>query len=198
MQNAQHAQQAANALPYMLGYDQCPAIQAHLTQIAIGQTAYEEVVDHAWLNILAHCFGTENFAVEREAFVDPGNSNDRANVSVSHVRNNVLNKVIVVEAKRPTLTEPTTHKWTSVRRQLQRNMLTIRANATTVQTMYGIAAVGTRVRFFYLPINGNELLPDRRDWCPGAAVFDLSANAARIQGILRLKKWTIMNNRNDY
>ncbi|CAK40626.1 hypothetical protein AnigIFM63604_007508 [Aspergillus niger] len=171
MQNAQHAQQAANALPYMLGYDQCPAIQAHLTQIAIGQTAYEEVVDHAWLNILAHCFGTENFAVEREAFVDPGNSNDRANVSVSHVRNNVLNKVIVVEAKRPTLTEPTTHKWTSVRRQLQRNMLTIRANATTVQTM---------------------------DWCPGAAVFDLSANAARIQGILRLKKWTIMNNRNDY
>ncbi|PYH37245.1 uncharacterized protein BO87DRAFT_301208 [Aspergillus neoniger CBS 115656] len=191
MQNAQHAQRTAQALPYLLTYDQCPAIQAYLTQIAISQGAYEEVVDHAWLNILAHCFGTPDFALEREALVDPGNSNRRANVSVSHVRNNVLDKVIVVEAKRPTMTEPTTLKWNSVRQELQDNMVTIRSNATTVQTMYGIAAVGTRVRFFYLPINGNTLLTDRRDWAPGATVLDLSADAYRIQSILRLKKSTI-------
>ncbi|PWY82307.1 hypothetical protein BO83DRAFT_384918 [Aspergillus eucalypticola CBS 122712] len=171
MQNAQHAQRTAQALPYLLTYDQSPAIQAHLTQIGIGQVAYEELVDHAWLNILAHCFGTHNFAFEREALVDPGNSNRRANVSVSHFRNNVLDKVIVVEAKRPTMTEPTTLKWNSVRQELQDNMVTIRSNATTVQTM---------------------------DWAPGAAVLDLSADAHRIQSILRLKKNTIEARDNDY
>ena len=75
--------------------------------------------------------------------------------------------------------------------QLQGNMLTTRAAAGTVQTMYGIAAIGFLARFYALLMNQNILVPAVWDGFPGNGVLDLIADAHLIDDLLRERRESI-------
>ncbi|GKZ77628.1 hypothetical protein AnigIFM56816_011366 [Aspergillus niger] len=183
-----------------LRYYQCPLIQGYITDIAIGRDAPQKPVDHAWHNILAHYFRTPSYTVEREAYLDdPRISKEAANVSVVNTRNNGAHEVIVVEAKKPTKRAPTDHKWDGVRQQLQDNMLKFRNRLGNVQTMYGVAAVGSRARFYVLLMNQNVLVSDTEDgFFANDEVLDLCHDEQRIHDMLIAKRGKINNLQNNY
>ncbi|GAQ42171.1 hypothetical protein AtubIFM55763_003643 [Aspergillus tubingensis] len=164
--------------PQTLRYYQCPPIQRYITEIAIGQHQPQKPVDHAWQNILQHYFRTSHYSVER---------------------NNGFHEVIVVEAKKPTGRAPTEHKWNGVRQQLQKdNMLAFRNRLDNVQTMYGVAAVGSRARFYVLFMNQNVLVSDTQDGIlANDEVVDLRDDEQNIHLLLEAKLARINNCQNN-
>ncbi|RAH57452.1 hypothetical protein BO85DRAFT_514213 [Aspergillus piperis CBS 112811] len=184
--------------PQTLRYYQCPPIQRYITEIAIGQHQPQKPVDHAWQNILAHYFRTSHSSVEREAYLNYPQSMSKADVSVVNFRNNGFHEVIVVEAKKPTGRAPTEHKWNGVRQQLQDNMLAFRNRLGNVQTMYGVAAVGSRARFYVLFMNQNVLVSDTEDGIlANDEVVDLCDDEQNIHLLLEAKLARINNRQNN-
>ncbi|RAK90569.1 hypothetical protein BO79DRAFT_112438, partial [Aspergillus costaricaensis CBS 115574] len=115
---------------------------------------YEQVVDHFWQHFLAHYFCQDlRFGVEREAFTH-SDSREAADVLVSNHRDGGRHQVIIVEAKRFPGNTPagweTTYDWQSVHRSVRNHMVHSRMWLGTVQTTYGMAAVGDKVRFYYM------------------------------------------------
>ncbi|PYH91066.1 hypothetical protein BO71DRAFT_295009, partial [Aspergillus ellipticus CBS 707.79] len=153
-----------------LRYDNCPLIMDYLADIQIGSGARQDKVDHVWSNILSNYFPQPHYAVEREYYL-ADNTRRKANVCVTDRRANNPHKVIVVEAKRPSSTDPTPRQWRKARRQLQDNMLQSRAAAGKVQTMNGV---------------------------PGTNILNLSTNILQIDGILRARENAIRALGNNY
>lgn len=114
-------------------------------------------------------------------------------------RNNGFHEVIVVEAKKPTGRAPTEHKWNGVRQQLQKdNMLAFRNRLDNVQTMYGVAAVGSRARFYVLFMNQNVLVSDTQDGIlANDEVVDLRDDEQNIHLLLEAKLARINNCQNN-
>ncbi|GJP92956.1 hypothetical protein CBS63078_6590 [Aspergillus niger] len=115
---------------------------------------YQQVVDHFWQHFLAHYFHQgRRFGVEREAFTHR-DSGQAADILVSNRRNGGTHQVILVEAKRfPNNTRPgweTRYNWRAVKDSVRNHMVESRRWLTTVQTTFGIAAVGDKVRFYYM------------------------------------------------
>ncbi|PYH67753.1 uncharacterized protein BO88DRAFT_426968 [Aspergillus vadensis CBS 113365] len=169
-----------------------PPIRRYITQIAIGQHQPQKPVDHVWQNILQHYFRTSHYTVERVRLI----------VSVVNSRNKQwLHEVIVVEAKKPTGRAPTEHKWNGVRQQLQKdNMLAFRNRLGNVQTMYGVAAVGFRARFYvFLFMNQNALVSDTEDGilANDEVVLDLCDDEQNIHLLLEAKLARINNRQNN-
>lgn len=130
----------------------------------------QERIDQVWLNILARYFPPVNeFQLEREAYVgNTAETRRRANVSISNLCENDLgeidlHKFLVVEAK--CFPGPWVPKWVryydwdAVLDQLEGYMLTMRTTFGNVQTMYGLVAVGDKVRFYELSREKDELTP---------------------------------------
>ncbi|OJI82739.1 hypothetical protein ASPTUDRAFT_191236 [Aspergillus tubingensis CBS 134.48] len=128
--------------PQTLRYYQSPPIRRYISQIAIGQHQPQKPSTMPGRISCSIYFRTSHYSVKR---------------------NNGFHEVIVVEAKKSTGRAPTAHKWNGVRQQLQDNMLAFRNRLGNVQTMYGVAAVESRARFYVLFMNQNVLVSDTED-----------------------------------
>ena len=146
--------------------------------------------DQVWLNILARYFPPQNdFQLEREPYVgNTANTKKRANVAISNLRadtNGVIDmrKVLVVEAKRFPKTRrtdwPGRYNWHKVRVQLKDYIVSMPTEWGNVQTMYGFAAVGDKVRFYQMNMNNN---PNNilTAFITGDPILDIKTDAQRI------------------
>ncbi|RAH64504.1 uncharacterized protein BO66DRAFT_336046 [Aspergillus aculeatinus CBS 121060] len=128
-----------------------------------GPQPYELAVDNFWLNVLRHYFPLlNNYSVERESYTYQ-RRRYMANVVVARLGNNRLQKVVIDEGKRfPSDTQPgweQRYRWTQLKSQLRRSLTGARRSSRTQSTMYGIAAVGDRVRFYQLQQGSNRMAP---------------------------------------
>ncbi|QKX57952.1 uncharacterized protein TRUGW13939_05072 [Talaromyces rugulosus] len=129
--------------------------ESHLCHLRglIKPGAYEVTVDHFWLNMLIHYFGPR-YIFEREAYSRAGVHLRRMNVTMKNFRANGFRRVFVVEAKR--LPKSKRYRWDKVFRQLAKYMREVQRDTGGLQTIYGIAAVGDRVRFYEMDCRGNR------------------------------------------
>lgn len=112
-----------------------------------------------WSNILNHYFPLrDGFGTEREALVKPPRR-FATNVATTNVRPLGMHKVVLVEAKTfPRNTDIgwfSVYPWADVESILQSFMKKAPDTFGNVQTMYGIVAVGDRVRFYTMNSQNN-------------------------------------------
>ncbi|RDH18973.1 hypothetical protein M747DRAFT_342974 [Aspergillus niger ATCC 13496] len=116
-----------------------PIYQAYLARIDPAAQPYRNVVDHFWFNLLRQ---------------------RHWNVFLTNLRDQQARHVIAIEARWfPTDTASgwqNDYDWTDVRETLRSHMLRDQTMRTTMQTTYGIVAVGDRVRFYYMSRNDLE------------------------------------------
>jgi hypothetical protein len=129
-----------------------PIIASYLPEVNPANDPYQERIDHLWSNILNHYFPLrDGFGTEREALVKPPRK-FKTNVAITNILPSGMHKVILVEAKAfPDKTDIgwfNVYPWAGVESQLQSYMKKARDTFGNVQTMYGIVAVGDRVRFY--------------------------------------------------
>jgi hypothetical protein len=129
-----------------------PIIASYLSEVNPANDPYQERIDHLWSNILNHYFPLrDGFGTEREALVKPPRK-FKTNVAITNILPSGMHKVILVEAKAfPDKTDIgwfNVYPWAGVESQLQSYMKKARDTFGNVQTMYGIVAVGDRVRFY--------------------------------------------------
>ncbi|CRL26685.1 unnamed protein product [Penicillium camemberti] len=127
-----------------LQYHAQPIISSYITKIVPGTP--EADVDHLWSNLLAYYLpGTQNFGVEREAYIQ-SRSRTRANVCVSTLVRGSMSKVIMVENKRASRSQsgsPASSSWTHAKDQLLGYMLARRAEQTeNLPRQFGIVDIG--------------------------------------------------------
>ncbi|KAL1856192.1 hypothetical protein Plec18170_004061 [Paecilomyces lecythidis] len=166
---------------------------------------YEEQVDHVWLNILRYYFRENSFSLEREAYVDPLFSKMKTNISVCNVRNGQLQKVLFVEAKRFPLSAirgnwHTYYRWKRHKPQLRRYMLRSRTASHYRQTMYGMLAVGDRVKFYQINMVNNpagDLTPYIYRGTPLDMALSIQTDGLQIQRILKHISLTVRRLRNN-
>ncbi|PYH28280.1 uncharacterized protein BO87DRAFT_322610 [Aspergillus neoniger CBS 115656] len=122
-----------------------PIYQAYLARIDPTAQPYGDVVDHFYFNFLRQ---------------------QHWNVYLTNMRDQQAHHVIAVEARWfPSDTSPgweNNYDWTDVWETLRAHMLSDWTMRTTVQTTYGIVAVGDRVRFYYM--SRNDLEGRLRTW----------------------------------
>lgn len=106
----------------------------------------------------------DKFMTETEAYPDEDEDLTKTNVNVITEDNGELKKVVVLEAKRFPANRSnlwykslTSNAWTKPKKQLETYMLKARKKERWAYMMYGIVAVGDRVRFFKLRPNSTKL-----------------------------------------
>ncbi|GFN21564.1 hypothetical protein AtubIFM56815_004137 [Aspergillus tubingensis] len=144
-----------------------PGYQAYLARIDPAAQPYRNVVDHFWSNFLRQYFATwEDCEHERYPCTTHPRPRQHWNVYLTNIRDQQAHHVIAVEARWfPSDTSPgweNNYDWTNVRETLRAHMLSDWTMRTTVQTTYGIVAVGDRVRFYYM--SKNDLEGRLRTW----------------------------------
>ncbi|PYH77448.1 hypothetical protein BO82DRAFT_255528, partial [Aspergillus uvarum CBS 121591] len=115
---------------------------------------YEQAVDNFWLNVFQNYFPLQSrYGVERESYTNR-QGRFTANVLLTRIMGNELQKVVIVEAKRfPPNPRPgweQSYRWRQLENQLQNRLAGVRTASRTQHTLYGIAAVGDKVRFYQL------------------------------------------------
>ncbi|KAL3409448.1 hypothetical protein V8F44DRAFT_656079 [Aspergillus fumigatus] len=141
------------------GYWTLPIIASYLSEVNPANNPYQERIDHLWSNILNHYFPLrDGFGTEREALVKP-QRRFATNVAITNVRPLGMHKVVLVEAKTfPRNTDIgwfSVYPWADVESILQSFMKKAPDTFGNVQTMYGIVAVGDRVRFYTMNSQNN-------------------------------------------
>ncbi|OJJ49414.1 hypothetical protein ASPZODRAFT_140315 [Penicilliopsis zonata CBS 506.65] len=133
------------------------ALNLYISDIKAG--AYEASVDHFWSNLLSLYFPLSNSTVETESYTALPESKRRANIAVTNIRGGVRHKIIIVEAKRsPTSkSKEPAYDWKTPKNQLSTYMKDSRSRLGNIQDMYGLVAVGTKVRFYQLKCDKTEL-----------------------------------------
>ncbi|OJZ83147.1 hypothetical protein ASPFODRAFT_63336 [Aspergillus luchuensis CBS 106.47] len=178
--------------------------QDYLERIYPGPDDFRSV-HHFWPILLRHYFTLEdNCGVDGERCTTHPRPRQHLNSFVVHLAPPHLQRrrVIAVEARWfPSDTSPgweNNYDWTDVRETLRAHMLSDWTMRTTVQTTYGIVAVGDRVRFYYM--SKNDLEGELRTWnghpvdAPGADqspilnIFSLVDQGVIHQLMLRMRQ----------
>ncbi|PYH97051.1 hypothetical protein BO71DRAFT_439102 [Aspergillus ellipticus CBS 707.79] len=157
-------------------------------------------VDHFWLNLLRHYFPlSAEFAITWDG---PG-------YEVMNIRQDALHKLIFVEAMQfPPNVAPgwqDTHHWDCVLAGVGMRMRRAREIFGAVQTVYGIVAVGDRVRFYCMPVANN---PDGGLMSFVGGVEGLVSSESRmlsihgdregVHRVLEAMSWEARSGDNDY
>ncbi|OJK02606.1 hypothetical protein ASPACDRAFT_39913 [Aspergillus aculeatus ATCC 16872] len=158
----------------------------------VGIQPYEQVVDNFWLNVFQNYFPLQGrYGVERESYTNP-QGRFTANVLLTRIMGNALQKVVIVEAKRfPRNTLPGWEQrfsWRPLQNQLRDRLTGVRTTSGTQHTLYGIAAVGDRVRFFQLPEDSGQLVPfglDPQSPPPEARTLSIHRDQNEIDWLIR-------------
>ncbi|PYI28883.1 hypothetical protein BP00DRAFT_417742 [Aspergillus indologenus CBS 114.80] len=128
---------------------------------------YEQAVDNFWLNVFQNYFPLHSgYGVERESYTNR-QARFTANVLLTRIMGNALQKTIILEAKRFPRDAPAgweqSYRWERLENQLQNRLTGVRTASGAQHTLYGIAAVGDRVRFYQLRRNSNQMVPFSTD-----------------------------------
>ncbi|GLA53443.1 hypothetical protein AnigIFM63604_010538 [Aspergillus niger] len=186
-----------------------PIYQSYLARIDPAAQPYRNVVDHFWFNFLRQYFSqTEGCAYERHICTTHPGPRRHWNVFLTNLREQQAHHVIAVEARWfSTDTAPgweNDYDWRDVRETLRCHMLRDWTMRTTVQTTYGIVAVGDRVRFYYMSRddlegelrtwNGNPVDAPEADESPILNIQDLVDRERIHQLMLRMRQDVLSGN----
>ena len=143
----------------------------------------QEPRDHCWTNLVRHYFELPHFGVEREAYVEARRAGKRANIVVTNLVNGTIHKALVIEAKRfprktPEGWENKPTEWNKHLPQLKTYMTTIRREFGNVQDIFGILAIGDKLRFYRMK-TGNQK-GDLEEFQEESRIFDLHHQGADI------------------
>ncbi|KAI2841103.1 hypothetical protein CBS147321_8109 [Aspergillus niger] len=189
-----------------------PIYQAYLARIDPAAQPYRNVVDHFWFNLLRQYFAlSEDCAYERYTCTNHPRPRRHWNVFLTNLRDQQARHVIAIEARWfPTDTASgwqNDYDWTDVRETLRSHMLRDQTMRTTMQTTYGIVAVGDRVRFYYMSRNdlegelctwnGNPVNAPEADESPILNIHD-PIDQERIHQLMLRMRQDILSGNNTY
>lgn len=140
-----------------------------------------EPIDQFWLNMQLLYFPCQDFFHERKA--------------ITNFRQGDLHTFLVIETRSFPRPAPQgwegTYEWLEGKNQLQERMGTIRTTFGNVQTMYGILAVGDKVRIYEMGMQ-NDLQNDLTPRIAGDPILDINTDGqlieAQLMGIAALAR----------
>lgn len=149
----------------------------------VGQDYLERVIDSFWSNLLFTYFPAKaGFGIFpwRQMGSPEGR---KSHITIEYVTADSRKTVIVFENRKPQEADSVKpEEWTSAKEALYTNIRSIRDNSQQSNTIYGVATVGTHVRFYALQPEAASL-EDLASAETGKA-YELKADEGEIHNIL--------------
>ncbi|KAJ5518706.1 hypothetical protein N7453_001128 [Penicillium expansum] len=139
----------------------------------------EDKVDHMWTQILRFYFPLQQgYGLEREPYTSE-TTQARANIVVTNVRENSINKVLFVECKALKYKNATPTKWGQTKVQLENNMRSWSGRQPN-SPLYAITVIGRQARFFTMAAGSTNLV----DFGAEDEILSVKDDAVRVQQLL--------------